>query len=130
MADYYPQGTGIPETVYNRVLAFVRDYDRMTIELAELIQTSGEQDGQPKSKTPGDPTAAAAIRRENLAADIKAIDDARKTIPHEYRDVIFQNVKDRRPFKTFRESHYTHRNTLTKWRTHFIKAVAVRKGWL
>lgn len=131
--DYYPDranAAGISRVAYNQVLWFVRSYDDMTSRLADLVQQSGEKDGQPRSKEPGDPVGETAARREKLAADIKIIDNALLLVPEYYRAIIFENVKDRRPLYSFPEYHNANKGTWTYWRIVFIRYVALMKGWI
>ena len=58
MRDYQPHKSNpyrLPQTLYRRVLATVRDYDRMAAEYKEIAHETASGDGQPRSSIPGDP---------------------------------------------------------------------------
>lgn len=133
--DDIPKTAGMPNSVYRRSLALVRDYCRLVEEVDAITQASPANDGQPHGSEPGDPTAAAAIRREEMLKDIKAVENALHLVPHEIRLIIFENIAggpDGKgiPLYKFPESHWIHRNTISNWRTRFLRAVARNKGWI
>ena len=149
MSDYYPNKAaraGVDPVTYNRVLWTVRGYEDMVDKLKDLIDQSGELDGQPKSRDPGDPVAAAAMRREALAAEVKIIEDAKAVVPGYYREVVYkwvagEKTKDpktgrvkwrRMTLKDFPASYIgaADVSTWTYWRVVFIKYIANKKGWL
>ena len=128
MMDYYPKKTPLPRDIYNRVLWLVRGYDRMAEEVEAMV-TKSKTDEPTGGGGTSDPTATAAARRERTRADIKAIDDALKTVPEEYREVVFKSIKDRRPMRSFPAYDYAAQKTWSTWRLRFIYRVAVNKGW-
>ena len=128
MSDYWTKSSRLPRDIYNRVLWLVRGYDRTKDELDSLITMDGSH-GEGRGQGPSDPTVQAAIRRERLLDDFRAVEDARLMIPEEYRDVVFKNVKDTRPFKTFPEFDYAHEQTWKNQRRKFLREVARNKGW-
>lgn len=128
VSDYWTKSSRLPRDIYNRVLWLVRGYDRTKDELDSLITMDGSH-GEGRGQGPSDPTVQAAIRRERLLDDFRAVEDARLMIPEEYRDVVFKNVKDTRPFKTFPEFDYAHEQTWKNQRRKFLREVARNKGW-
>lgn len=128
VSDYWTKSSKLPRDIYNRVLWLVRGYDRTRDELESLITMDGTH-GESRSTGPSDPTVQAAIRRERLLDDFRAVEDARLSIPAEYRDIVFKNVKDTRPFKTFPEFDYAHEQTWKNQRRKFLREVARNKGW-
>ena len=133
LSDYWQKSEKkdyhLPRDIYHRVLWLVRGYDRTKEELESLILPQGKTDGESRATGPSDPTVQAAIRRERLLDDFQAVEDARLMVPEEYRDVVFKNVKDIRPFKTFPEFDYAHEQTWKNWRGRFLREVARNKGW-
>lgn len=128
MSDYYPKTELLPRDIYHRVLWLVRGYDRIKEELDSLIIPE-KRDGEARGTGLSDPTVQAAIRRERLMDDFSAIEEARKLIPEEYREEVFLNVKDIRPFHTFPMYDFAHYQTWKYHRRKFIRNVAINKGW-
>lgn len=130
MSDYYPKSERLPRDVYNRVLWLVRGYDRIKEEADSLLTQDGAKtDGEPRTGGPGDPTVQAAIRRERLMDDVRAIDNALHLIPEEYREIVFKSIKDMRPMRTFPGYDYAAERTWKRWRRRFLREVARNKGW-
>lgn len=127
LSDYYPKSSRLPKEIYNHVLTTVRSYDYMK-EAADSLIIMSHEGGEPGGAI-SDPVLQAAIRRERLLDSIDAIDRALAVIPEEYRSVVFRNIKDKRPFKTFPEYDYAHLQTWKYWRRRFMEQVAINKGW-
>ena len=93
--DYQPQKNNpyrLPKELYRRTLATIRDYDRMKREIGDAILASPRVDG-PRGPGIGDPTARAAERIERMQSDVRAIEQALKKIPPEYRKGVFNSVR-------------------------------------
>ena len=125
MRDYQPNQKHNPywmeRTVYKRVLALVRDYDRMVRDYREILQESAPSpDGQPRSHRPGDPVARRVERMDALWQDIRAVEAALIRIPAEYRKGVMDNIcKGGWPVNV-----PAHINTWSKWRRRFLYFVA------
>ena len=123
MRDYQPHKNNpywLERTVYNRVLAVVRDYDRMVRDYTEIIHETAAGDGQPGSNTPGDPVARKAERMDRLWEDIRAVEIALIQIPPEYRDGVLRNIR----YGGWPKDVPAHRNTWSKWRRRLLFLVA------
>lgn len=96
MRDYQPHKNNpywLPNTLYRRVLAVVRDYDRMVEEYKEIVHETASGDGQPRSPVPGDPVERKVERMDRLWQDIRAIELALARIPKDLQKPIIQKVK-------------------------------------
>lgn len=127
MSDYYPKKSGLPRDVYNSVLWLVRGYERKKDELDALITQSKSE--EPRGAGRSDPTVQAAIRREKLRDDVQSVEGALMIVPEEYRSIVYENIRDTRPFRTFPAADYAHYQTWKHWRRQFMVEVARRKGW-
>lgn len=130
MRDYYPKTAALPQDVYNKTLWLVRGYDRLKEEAEALAQHSVVNDGQPRGSSVGDPTAAAAERRERIRGDLSAIEGGLEDIPEEYRTVVFDNVARQIPFSKIPEAEYASMKTWSKYRVIFLVGVARRAGYV
>ena len=96
MRDYQPHKNNpywLPNTLYRRVLAVVRDYDRMVKEYKEIVHETASGDGQPRSPVPGDPVERKVERMDRLWQDIRAIEMALIHVPPEYRQGVLKNIQ-------------------------------------
>ena len=119
MRDYQPHKNNpywLERTVYNRVLAVVRDYDRMVRDYNEIIHETAAGDGQPGSNTPGDPVARKAERLDRLWEDIRAVEMALIRIPPEYRDGVLRNIQ----YGGWPSDVPAHYKTWLYWRKRFL----------
>ena len=114
----------MPRSLYRRVLALIRDYDRMRVEVEELILASPNPEGI-KGGGPGDPTARAAERIERMQSDVRAIEQALKKIPPEYRKGVFNSVRYYRAFPVDAD-----RTTYARHKQKFVYFVAKNLGWM
>lgn len=129
MRDYQPKKSNpyyLPPTLYRRALALVRDFPRMTSERMEIIYASPEPLPGGSRNHVGDPTAAKAIRIENLEEDIRVIEKALEQIPLEYRRGVLDNILygERREVIEGAGSA-----TWSRWRARFLYYVARNRGW-
>ena len=96
MRDYQPNKKNNPywmeKSVYRRVLAFVRDYDRMVRDYHEILHETAASDGQPKTHAPGDPVERKIERMDAIWGDIRAIEIALMEVPPEYRSPVMRKV--------------------------------------
>ena len=113
----------LPGSLYKRVLFTVRDYDRMKIEVEDLILLSPDPEGGPKGNGPGDPTANAAMRIDSIQNQIRAIELALRGIPAEYRKGVFDSVRYRRRYPIDAD-----RSTYARYKNRFIWFVAKNLG--
>ena len=119
MRDYQPHKNNpywLEPTIYRRVLAIVRDYDRMVRDYNNIVHETATGDGQPRASTPGDPVERKAERMDRLWHDIRAIEMALIRIPPEYRQGVIKNVQG----GELPVDVPAHRNTWSKWRGRFL----------
>lgn len=121
MRDYQRQKNNqyyLPPTLYRRVLAVVRDYDRQRNEIDEILYSTPIHDSV-SSGAPSKPTESTAIRILRYQADVDAVENALEAIPAEYQSGVMDNI--RYGYKFPPVAHY---NTWLKWKQRFIYAVA------
>ena len=125
MRDYQPHKNNpyyLPKTLYNRVLAVIRDYDRRREEYNEMLHSSpSPSDGMPRGGTTSDSVADKAIRMEAAWTELHAVEQALMRIPEEYRAGVFDNVRYRCQFPANTPAHY---KTWLYWRRRFVYWVA------
>ena len=109
-------------------IAFVRCYDKWQQQAAALLMASHPPDGMPRSTEPGNPTARIAELRAGFLADIKAVDDALYTLPAEYRQGIWQRVKDGRRWADCAGYEYADPRTWYNQQCAFLYQVAKNMG--
>lgn len=110
----------LPRTLYRRVLAVVRDYDRQRREINDILYGSAEHDGiSVAGGMPGKPTENAAVRLAQYESDTEAVEQAMTQIPEEYRKGVFRNVMYGEKFPL--TAHY---NTWWRWKQRFVWLVA------
>lgn len=125
--DYQPQKNNryrLPRELYRRTLATIQDYDRMKREIGDAILASSGMDG-PRGSGIGDPTARAAERIERMQSDVRAIEQALKKIPPEYRKGVFNSVRYYRAFPFDAD-----RTTYARHKQKFVYFVAENLGWM
>lgn len=114
----------LPRTLYRRVLAVIRDYDRQREEINNILYGTAEHDGL-SSGVPGKPTENAAMRMMQYTGDVEAVERALETIPEEYRMGVLDNIRygDRFPCT----AHY---KTWLRYRQKLIYEVAKKLNLL
>nr|DAG48472.1 MAG TPA: hypothetical protein [Caudoviricetes sp.] len=113
MKDYQPriEPYRLEHSVYRRVLAVARDYERMVRDYRDSLYTAPS-------------TGLRARRREQLARDIDAVERALGTVPEEYRKaVMYKLTRDVWPRGTV-----TEQRTLYRWRARCLYALAINLG--
>lgn len=108
----------LPKTLYRRVLAVIRDYDRQREEIDNILYGTAERDGI-SSGIPGKPTENAAMRMMQYTGDVEAVERALETIPEEYRREVFANIRYGNRF-----SDNAHYKTWLHYRQKLIYEVA------
>ena len=97
MRDYQREKNNkyyLPKSLYKRVLAVIRDYDRQRQSHDEIIFGGGNTNiGMPHSTAVGNPTEQKGMRLAQIDDDICAIDAALRQIPSEYATYIFDNIR-------------------------------------
>lgn len=127
MRDYQPKQKNpywLERSVYLRVLALVRDYDRMVRDYQAMLYEGGAaQDGQPRAHIPGDPVERKVERMEVLWQDIHAIESALMSVPPEYRkSVLHKVISDKWPVDV-----PVGKNLPGYWKKRFLYRVAENK---
>lgn len=130
MKDYQPKYKNkyyLRKGLYQKTLAFVRDYDGMRQDRINIIHgTSSALDGMPRGSGTSDTTADKAMRILALDGDIDAIEKALNTIPPEYRSSVMTLIMTGKvPFNA-----YAHRNTIGNHKRRFLYLVAKNKFWI
>ncbi len=110
----------LPRAVYNQTIWLIRDYYRIK-EIADNIIHQGNSEVKeiPKTNAILDTTGDKVSKRDKYINYIKAINEALKEIPCEYRVGVWNNIM-------FGSSYPldAHRNTYTNQKSKFIKIVA------
>ena len=114
----------LPQDLRRQTVYFVRQYDEKKLEYETLAWASAENDGQPRSTAPGDPTASRAARAARIGTHLKAIDTALDSLPEYYRKPIFEHTAHRVPFPD-----YADRKTFYRYERLFLYRVAYTMGW-
>ena len=118
MRDYQPQLNNpyvLPKTLYRRVLAVIRDYDRQKEEMRSILFDTPNNDGIRSGKI-GKPSEDAALRIAQHAGDVELVDAALiSSVPTEYRKGVFDNVRYGTKFPEI--AHY---KTWLRYRQRFI----------
>lgn len=114
----------LPRSLYRRVLALIRDYDRMRAEVEELILASPNPEGI-KGGGPGDPTARAAERIEKIQTDIRAIEVAFRMMPAEYRAGVFDSIRYYQPYPRDADER-----TYRRHKQKFVHDIAENLDWV
>lgn len=84
----------LPNTLYKRVLAVIRDYDRQRSEIVDILYSLPEKDMTevPIDNGTGRPTEKKAIKLSLYQNDVDAVTSALEKIPEEYRNGVFRNI--------------------------------------
>lgn len=123
MRDYQPHKNNpywLEPTIYRRVLTVVRDYDRMVRDYNNILAETISDDGQPRSSSPRDPVAQKVEHADRLWQEIHAVEMARKCIPQEYRQGVWENVQHG-GWPVDIPAHY---KTWLYWRKRFLFSTA------
>lgn len=126
MRDYYLKNSDMPEDLYRHTLWMIKGYDRMKEEYDNAIWDSPEPpDGQPRGGNTGDPTSREGMKRAELFRKLQAIEQAKISIPNDYREGVWNNVLYKVPYP-----EGAHRKTWWRYKVAFIKSVARNMYWI
>lgn len=126
MRDYYLKNSDMPEDLYRHTLWMIKGYDRMKEEYDNAIWDSPEPpDGQPRGSNAGDPTSREGLKRAELFRKLQAIEQAKLSLPEDYRDGVWNNVLYKTPYPKS-----AHRKTWWQYKTAFILRVARNMYWI
>lgn len=126
MRDYYSKNSDMPEDLYRQTLWMIKGYDRMKTEYDNAIWDSPEPpDGQPRGGNTGDPTSREGLKRAELFRKLQAIEQAKLSLPEDYRDGVWNNVLYKTPYPKS-----AHRKTWWQYKTAFILRVARNMYWI
>ena len=123
MRDYQRQKNNpylLPKTLYRRVLAVIRDYDRQKDEIDDILFGTGEHDSSGGGRV-GKPVEGAAIRLLQYSGDVEAVEKALDVIPEEYRRAVLDNIR----YGNYFPDNAAYRTWL-RYRQRFIYEVAKR----
>jgi len=110
----------LPPTLYKRIIGLVRDYDRLKELYHDLPYESPQPlDGQPRGTYISNPTERKALRMAVISSDIKAVEQALVTVPHEYQGGVWDNVIYRARYPDDADI-----STYKRWKQRFIYYVA------
>ena len=121
MNDYQRKKTKyiLPKAVYHTALWKIRDYYRQKEIANDMIDERGSCSGWYSGARISDKVASTAIRRESFLKELKAIDDALKEIPEEYRSAVWNNIQFQQPYPL-----HADRSTYGRYKSRFIFLVA------
>lgn len=107
----------LPRTLYRRVLAVIRDYDRQLEEVNNILYGTPEHNGVSRG-IPSKPTESAAVRMMRYTSDVDAVEKALEIIPEEYRKGVLNNIRygDKFPFTA-------DMSTWARWKARFVYEV-------
>lgn len=125
MRDYQPRKDPykLERTVYRRVLAVARDYDRMVRDYREILYATPARSGK-RGAGRSDPTAIKAARREQLSRDIDAVERALNVVPEEYRKAVMCKIV----YDVWPRGTNADQSTLYRWRARCLYALAINLG--
>lgn len=126
MRDYQKKHNGqrMPHSLYRKVLAIVRDYDRQQEIIKEIYYGTVKNEGG-RYGSFGSPTESKAIKIMTIKKETDAVDAALKAIPPEYRIPIFDNIRyGYKREEWVMKQDTAHRNTWSSWRMEFLWRVA------
>ena len=112
---------------YMETLWFARQHLKRKEELekriAERDSIGNNSDGCTSHGGISNPTEQKALQIVQLEKDIAIVDDALKSIPEEYRDLVLRHVLGK-AYYTAPEYDKAHVNTWSKWQQVFLWKVA------
>lgn len=116
--------TYLQKNIYMQTLWFIRRYWDMQEEYQDILDASPDPYGV-RGTGISNPTAMKQERLERLHDDIKAIEDAMKIIPDDYRYGVLLSIIKREPYPFNATAR-----TYNRWKRRFVYAVAVNKGFI
>ena len=130
--EYIPKYLAMHSETARLTIQLIRNYDRFREQADDLLALGIgiKTDGQPRGTGKSDPTAQTASQREKVLEDLDAIETGLRSIPEEYRAVVWQWVKEGRPLYTIEGSAFASDRTWYEYKRRFITEVARRRGWL
>lgn len=130
MSDYTPKYMGMGKTRYYAVLGILRDYDQNIADAKALLERGRNLgDGQPHGTDKTDPVGDIASKREKILDKIRAVDDSMEEIPAEYRDALWQWVKEGKALWTIPGAEYISNRTMYSCKKKLLCGIEERMGW-
>ena len=126
MRDYQKKHNGqrMPHSLYRKVLAIVRDYDRQVSEINDVYYSTPNSNSGGRYGH-GSPTESKAIKIIAMQKEVDAVNKALKAIPPEYRMPIFDNIRyGYKREEWVMKKDLAHRSTWSRWRMEFLWNVA------
>lgn len=126
MKDYQRKHNGqrMPQSLYRKVLAIVRDYDRQVSAINDIYHST------PNNNSGGrcghsSPTESKALKIVAMQKEVDAVNKALKAIPPEYRMPILDNIRyGYKREEWVMKQDLAHRSTWSRWRIEFLWNVA------
>ena len=122
--EYGLKGWRLPRPLYERARGLVRDYPRFKAEHEAMLIATPDREHSPGRSGPGDPTGTTAIRREQLGADVDAVEKAMDVLPEEYIRPIYKNIAEGVKFPD-----YGSETMWGYWKRKFLYHVAQFRGY-
>ena len=126
MRDYQKKHNGqrMPQSLYRKVLAIVRDYDRQVSAINDIYHSTPNNSGGGRYGH-GSPTESKAIKIIAMQKEVDAVNKALKAIPPEYRMPILDNIRyGYKREEWVMKQDLAHRSTWSRWRIEFLWNVA------
>ena len=126
MRDYQKKHNGqrMPQSLYRKVLAIVRDYDRQVSAINDVYYSTPNSNSGGRYGH-GSPTESKAIKIIAMQKEVDAVNKALKAIPPEYRMPIFDNIRyGYKREEWVMKKDLAHRSTWSRWRMEFLWNVA------
>ena len=126
MRDYQKKHNGqrMPQSLYRKVLAIVRDYDRQVSAINDVYYSTPNSNSGGRYGH-GSPTESKAIKIIAMQKEVDAVNKALKAIPPEYRMPILDNIRyGYKREEWVMKQDLAHRSTWSRWRIEFLWNVA------
>ena len=126
MKDYQRKHNGqrMPQSLYRKVLAIVRDYDRQVSAINDIYHSTPNNNSGGRYGH-GSPTESKAIKIIAMQKEVDAVNNALKSIPPEYRMPILDNIRyGYKREEWVMKQDLAHRSTWSRWRIEFLWNVA------
>jgi len=114
----------LPKYLYKQTLNLIRDYHRLKEEYEDALHSSPQDSSGGRSSMPGDPTGAKVIKLEKLYERIQAIEKAKREIPEEYMQGVWNSIVHGAAYPADAD-----RTTYWRYKAKFVYQVAENMHW-